>query len=70
MNLVRKLELARMAIASITRHDDASDAELAEAGNQVREFLRAELSEAAQRRAAREATRMAALKGKGDGDSH
>jgi len=61
MNLVRKLEMARSAIASIARHDDASDVEIAEAGNLVREFLNEELREAGKRRAAREAARLKAL---------
>lgn len=63
MNLAQKLQRIRTEIASLTRHDDASDAELAEAGNLVREFLNAELRDASQRRADREAARLAALRG-------
>ncbi len=65
MNLARKLELARAAIASITRHDDASDTELNACAVELRTFLDQEMKAAASRRAERDHKRVAALKGTG-----
>lgn len=70
MNLPRKLELARLAVANITRHDDADQAEFAECTRLLQQYLTDELAAAAARREARKAAQIEALKEKGDGDSH
>jgi len=53
MNIDRKLEIAKEAIASITRHDDAPAAEVATAAAEIGKFINAEMKAAGERRAAR-----------------
>lgn len=70
MNLVRKLELARAAIASITRHDDASEKEISGAGSILQQYLKDELVAAAARRDERERKALEALTKEPDGNAH
>lgn len=62
MNLSRKLEIAKTAIASITRHDDASGKELAAAIKILDDFIDSERTAAIERREARESARVELLK--------
>jgi hypothetical protein len=65
MNLARKLEMARVAIESITRHDDATGEEIVECGRLLREHLAQELAESAKRREGAKAAQLAKLRGEG-----
>ncbi len=53
MKIARKVELAKQALASITRHDDAEMVVVEAAAAELSAFMAQELQEAAARRAAR-----------------
>ncbi len=62
MKIGRKVELAKQALASITRHDDAEMAVVEAAVAEVSAFLSAEIKDAAARREARKAAALESLK--------
>ena len=53
MNLTRKMEIARQAIGSITRHDDEDLETRREAAEELIAFVNTEMQEANDRRKAR-----------------
>lgn len=61
MKIGRKVELAKQALASITRHDDAELVVVEAAAAELSAFLAQELTDAAARREARKAAALAQL---------
>lgn len=62
MKIGRKVELAKQALASITRHDDAEFALVEAAAAELAAYLADEVSAAKQRREARKAAALEMLK--------
>lgn len=62
MKIARKIELAKSAISSITRHDDAEMVVVEAAAAELSAYLDAELADAVSRREGRKAAALAILK--------